>query len=100
MKTIKKFNTIQEGPLPIVLTGGGSMLHGLDLLLSKELNLDIISYSTNTLGAREKSFVHILGAIKYSHIQPVVENQEQVVSTITRVDLTAKRKLGDLEDEL
>ena len=97
---IKRFNVIQDGNVPVMLTGGGSKLNGLDKLLSSELNLDIIKYDINTLGARDKSFVNVLGAIKYSKVQPVVEDEEQVVSTITRVDVFAKRKLGDLEDEL
>ena len=99
-KIVKLFNIPNSLNVPMVVTGGGAHLTKFNSVLSEELNIDIIEYSSNTLGAREKSNITLLGAIKYSAIQPTVDQEEQVISTITRVGNRINLKKDDLDDEL
>ena len=99
-RVIKLFNIAPNANVPMVITGGSAQLNKFNSVLSEELNVDIIDYSSNTLGAREKSFITILGALKYSAIQPTVDQEEQVISTITRVGNRINLKKDDLDDEL
>jgi hypothetical protein len=99
-RIIKLFNIPVTSNVPMVVTGGSAHLTKLNSVLSEELNIDIIDYSSNTLGAREKSYITLLGAIKYSAIQPTVDQEEQVISTITRVGNRINLKKDDLDDEL
>ena len=99
-RIIKLFNIAPSSNIPMVVSGGSAHLMKINSVLSEELNIDIIDYSSNTLGAREKSYITLLGALKYSAIQPTVDQEEQVISTITRVGNRVNLKKDDLDDEL
>ena len=84
-KTIKEFCTNNE-QYPVVLTGGTSNLNNIKNYMSDALDLDVVDYPLLTIGARKFELINILGLIKYWAIQPVINEDEVVTTTVSRVN--------------
>lgn len=96
---IRSFSAGEATHLPIVLIGGGSELYHIESLFADELNLNVMNFAVDTLGARRKSMVVSLGLLQYWEVQPKVNEAEQVTASVTRVD-TKKIKKNMKEDEI
>ena len=74
--------------LPLILTGGGSKLHGLLDYLKNKLNKeDIRIVAPRTIGARDPSLCACLGAILVHKNHPgVVEDINTATTTVSRED--------------
>ena len=72
--------------LPLLITGGGSKLHGLlDYLKNKFGQAEIKIVNPRTLGARDPSLSSCLGALLVHHNHPgVVEDINTATSTVSR----------------
>ena len=84
-KTIKEFCTNNE-QYPVVLTGGTSNLNNIKNYMSDALDLDVVDYPLLTIGARKFELINTLGLIKYWAIQPVINEDEVVTTTVSRVN--------------
>ena len=63
--------------IPVLLTGGCAKIKGLKEYLAKELGLEVFTPVIKTLGARNPSYINLIGAICYKNYYD--ENVESAV---------------------
>lgn len=90
-KVIKEFCSNNE-KLPIVLIGGSSNLYQIKKVFAEGLDSEVIDFSMMTIGARKLSLVNTLGLIKYCSIQPRINEEEVITSSISRVNQKPSKK--------
>lgn len=76
----------EKKDLPIIVIGGTSQLNNIHQLLAQELNMTVINFDVENIGARDKELITCLGLIKYCGVQPQVNEEETITASITRVD--------------
>ena len=97
---INEFSIDNNERLPVVLSGGTSELHNINDIVEDVLETKVVKYSVESIGARDKSLISILGSIKYGAIQPVVDEEEIASTTINRVETNKKSKSYKFDEEL
>lgn len=97
---INEFSIDNNERLPVVLSGGTSELHNINDIVEDVLETKVVKYSVESIGARDKSLISILGSIKYGAIQPTVDEEEIASTTINRVETNKKSKSYKFDEEL
>lgn len=89
-KTIKEFGLSSE-KLPLVLTGGTTWLNQIKKIFATELEVDVVEYNLLTIGARDYSLINTLGLIKYCAMQPKINEEETITTSVNRVNQKSSR---------
>lgn len=72
---------------PIMLSGGGADLFGLDRFLSAQFQTKVMIYTPEVFGARNKAYTNCVAALKYIDLYPtVIQKRKGNDFTLTRVD--------------
>lgn len=89
-KAIKEFGLSSE-KLPLVLTGGTTWLNQIRRIFADELDVDVVEYNLLTIGARDYSLINTLGLIKYCSMQPKINEEETITTSVNRISQKQSR---------
>lgn len=90
---------VKNEEIPLVLIGGVSYLHSIKKILVEELQMEVLDYVMNTMGARDRSLITALGLIKYASLKPKVNEEETITTQVSRVE-KKKNNSYNFDDEL
>ncbi len=79
-----EFDVIDDTPL--ILIGGTSNLNNIYPEIANELERTVYNFDCDNIGARNKNLINLLGGIKYLAQRSLVSEEENLSSTITRID--------------
>ncbi len=97
---IRNFSLEDNEKLPVVIIGGTSDLNNLEKIVADTLETSVIDFTMETIGARDKSLITALGIIRYCAIQPQSGEEENISTSITRVDQKKNSRNYKFDEEL
>ncbi|MCH5180394.1 MAG: hypothetical protein J1F32_04225 [Erysipelotrichales bacterium] len=86
--------------LPVVFIGGGSRLIGIKDFMQKNIeNRDVIFPMIKSVGARNMTYIDVLGGIKVTSNVVMEENKQEAPTALTR-ETSKKPKYSETNDDL
>lgn len=84
-----------------IVSGGVANLYGLDDFLAETFHVNVMVFTPDNYGARNKSYTNLLGMIKYISLNPPKNYQTKNSNfTLTRIAIPKNNKQGDDDESL